>query len=342
MKKALNVLFVFLTLLSMAGIACAAECSDDNQTIMRLYNPGTNTHGAIWDQTGYTVTICYNTIFGAKYSSPTDPAPHDCTLDADGKITNGVISLTGVTNAHASSLLTATTSYPRIVCHKGLKDCNTICTGDKEPIVYLSSITNAHLSKTAAAGYPITICCKNTTGGGIPPRPPPTQPTQCQHYDNISDYPPYQGKDNCNNDATDLKIAQTTDIMCPFSGSDKAKCYCWWDDTQTVVGKRCVLSWNNQIGACSYRCTRTVTSEGICNDATGMKSVVLDAKVVPLTAAQCPATAPDCLSGAVEAPCGFITADLPFFGAGQFALSIVAVLFAYLLLNKHIKKRQYS
>lgn len=304
MKRAFNVFLVFITLFFLMG-AVSAACTNENQTIMRLYS-GTNTHGALWTQTGYSVTICYDTIFGAEYS-PTDSAPHACTAG------DKIISLTGATNAHASSSVDGTVPYTTIICYKGLKDCNAACNG-KKPIVYLSNITNAHLSNISLPGY-FAICC-NVTSGSITP---PPQPQFCSEYDAT----------DCSSDP--YGVANATNSGCTPSDGDTTKCHCILD-----ADNICKVVWNDVEGECSYRCVKTVKSEGACDDVAGMKEVNITAQIVPLTAAQCPTQTEACQNGTVQAPCGFITADLPFFGAGQFALSLVAVLFVYLTL---IKKR---
>jgi hypothetical protein len=336
MKREINVLLVFLALFSLIGSVSAA-CTGDN-VIMSLYSPGTNTHGALWSQAGYDVKICYNDIFGSSYSS-TSGTSHACTAR------DKVISLTRATNAHASSDVSGTVpQYNTFICHEGLVNCSAVCSGittngDKKHIVYLSSPANAHLSNISALGYLIEICCnKNVTGGG----PVTLTPTKCQNYDNITYYPDYYGATNCDNDLSNLKVAQT-EMGCN-SITDKTKCYCKWDSDPTKpVGQRCELNMDYTQGACNYRCVKTVTFEGACDDATGMKSATIKARVVPLPpSTTCPAQTDVCKDGPVEVPCGFISADLPFFGAWQFALSIAAVLFVYVIFNNSIKKGQYS
>ncbi len=318
MGRGLSLGFIFVIMIGMIGVAEAA-CTNDNQTIIRLGSE-TNAHGAIWNQTQYSVRICYNDIFGKDY---TGEGAHDCTGN------NRVLSLYSIVNSHA----TIDTSYTVPICHKGLKDCeakyNQPCSGGKYAVVYLSSMLNAHLSKISSPGYNYTICC-NATIEGV--SPPVNTPSRCQHYDNAS-YPSYYGQASCNSDLSGLRVA-SSDIGCTIS--DKTKCYCIWDSTKPV-NQRCNVAWDASDAECNYRCVKTVSGESECDDITGMKTVALKAEIVPIapsTAAQCAGIVDSgCQDGTIEdVPCGLIELDMPFFGWFNFAIAVVSITLAYLIL----------
>ena len=152
MRKRTALYFCFVILFGFLVSFVAADC-DDNQTILRLYSAD-NSHGAFWNEsiTTYNVKVCYNEIFGYNYSGSN---PHECKTGAS---LNKIIGLSGLTNAHAEkgslSVYTNSVCFGNLVC-----SAKASCDSSEKVIVYLSSDTNAHISKTNTA-YPVRICCK--------------------------------------------------------------------------------------------------------------------------------------------------------------------------------------
>jgi hypothetical protein len=140
-----------LSLLILLTIVCSglifAACSD-NQTIMKLYS-NSNSHGAVWNDTTYTVAICYSDFF----SNYTGTNPHNC----DGA--NKILGLSSTTNAHAESK--NLTNYATNVCYGDLV-CNlrTTCEDSEQEILSLSANTNAHLEIASQNNYANKVCCK--------------------------------------------------------------------------------------------------------------------------------------------------------------------------------------
>ncbi|MFA5060749.1 MAG: hypothetical protein WC494_00335 [Candidatus Pacearchaeota archaeon] len=124
-------------------------CPSSNDTIMKLYSD-TNTHGTLWNGTGYNYSICYSDIFGSSYIGVN---PHSC----NGY--NKVVGLSNVTNAHAE--VPSLDNYGFPVCYGNLVcAARDSCLSNERLVVSLSENTNAQLS--GLNDYPIKICCKSS------------------------------------------------------------------------------------------------------------------------------------------------------------------------------------
>ncbi|OIO43384.1 hypothetical protein AUJ63_00650 [Candidatus Pacearchaeota archaeon CG1_02_35_32] len=139
-------------------------CSSQDQKILGI-SAVTNAHGEIANQNNYLIDICYDDIFGVKYSGAT----RDCTIE--GK----VLRLSGDTNAHGEIIEESTGSYSD-VCYGDL-DCNSIslteqcdiANGQRE-VISLSGNTNAHMETADADGFQsgYKVCCYSGQSGGGP------------------------------------------------------------------------------------------------------------------------------------------------------------------------------
>jgi hypothetical protein len=193
-------------------------------------------------------------------------------------------------------------------CGNGAIDTGEDCDNSASPIFRTAKHNCTEVDSNYIGGTLkcYNYCTFNKTGctSGTP------SVTQCSDYG--------QSPTNCGNDT--YQVAQN---LCQAG----QQCSCYWN------GTACAFSFTSSKGDCSYRCVKTVTSDGACDEATGMKSVVLDAKVVPLTNAQCTGIT-DCVGGTVEAPCGLVTADLPFFGWFNFVIALLAITIIYMYAKK--------
>jgi len=119
-----------------------------DQLIMRL-SADANAHGSTWDGSSYSTEICYNDFWDA-YVPGASENPHDCTG------TNRILSLSGVTNAHAGSTYTTNVCYGDLVCTPRSGSCE----GDEIAILTLSDVSNAHLALYDDSNYLIKVCCE--------------------------------------------------------------------------------------------------------------------------------------------------------------------------------------
>ena len=152
MKKRF-ILGIFILLVGF-GFATAGTC-DDDQTIMRLYNPS-NSHVSAWDVNNdtYLEEICYDEIFGSAYGGA---SPHDCTGD------NRILSLSSSSNAHASETTDAVYAYE--VCYGNLacvydSSASDNCSNGGRIIARMYSSSNSHVSYASDTGYSIKVCCQ--------------------------------------------------------------------------------------------------------------------------------------------------------------------------------------
>ncbi|MCD4771104.1 hypothetical protein K8R30_01675 [archaeon] len=152
MKKRFT-LGIFVLLVGF-GFVTAGTC-DDDQTIMRLYNPS-NSHVSAWDvnSDSYLEEICYDEIFGSTYAGA---APHDCTGE------NRILSLSSSSNAHASETTDAVYAYE--VCYGNLacvydNSAGDGCSNDGRIIARMYSSSNSHVSYASDTNYPIKVCCQ--------------------------------------------------------------------------------------------------------------------------------------------------------------------------------------
>lgn len=308
----------------MCSFAMAASCSND-QTIMKLYS-STNTHGAIWNYSGYETRICYSRFFTMNYSGSN---AHDCDSDSI------VLSLSAFGNAHAASA--DSSSYLIDACHKGLENCEikpvgTSCDSGDAEIVYLSSTENAHLSTqkpvvnssgSVKSGYRYKICCGCSPSGCEKLPSSISEAGFCSELDEAS----------CNTD--DGGIA-SQDVSC--KASDKSLCRCAWN---TQKGK-CEIEWGNITLAgmpsyCNYRCVVESNDRTECDGVS--KVVSYSAMLVSTTSlAGCsiPAGTQDesCKSGSAILPCGGTETQLPFFGIWQVGACLVSIALIYALFGR--------
>ncbi len=168
-KKILILLgFLFLTILLLNTVSAtdmcwfelnSADCMDTSggQVVMDL-SSSTNAHGALEGQGNFPGVLCCN--FGAGVttcSSELDP-------DTNQPI-NKIIGLSSSTNAHAEAPDLASPSYnTNNVCYDSLNTCRETtanCGTDEIPVLYISSITNAHIEGASgqSQNYESKICC---------------------------------------------------------------------------------------------------------------------------------------------------------------------------------------
>lgn len=300
----ISAVILFAALASISAVS-AAVCTNDNQIIMRLSSPPDNAHGAVWNYQGYGIKVCYNDIFGFEF---TGSNPHGCTSSSTA------LRLYSANNSHAASKEFG--NYTTSICYKGLENCTIhsgkACTkADKRVIVYLSSLTNAHLSKSYFNGS-YAVCCSNTTSGVVIA----AGPTYC--FD-------YTTKNSCGNDT--YGIAQ---VGCPAGKT----CFCEWNATAS----KCMQSYElPPTPECPYyKCTFTPRNYLEAPCINGYKTVSISAQIV-YSDPQCAGVVDaNCIDKEAEIPCGVIEPDLPFFGAWQLAASLVGIFLVYLVLRKRL------
>jgi hypothetical protein len=138
----------------------------DDDVIMRLSN-WSNAHGALWNETSYTVPIFYSDIFPEYPMSGYDL--HSCTGS------NFVLGLNDVINAHAAGL-PGIPNYDTSVCYGDLIcDLDFAQVGDSDCqdfggrlIASLNEQSNAHIYyrnsthhvPSDIVNYPYQLCCK--------------------------------------------------------------------------------------------------------------------------------------------------------------------------------------
>lgn len=144
-------MILFFVFVFCVGVVSGASCGvvDDSQLIMRLQNVAGG-HASTWDGDVTYSEVCYNTVF----SSSTGSGDRTCGA-------NRVLSLSGISNAHAS----VTAGYGSDVCY-GTMSCyyEDVAGGcsDGELIARMSSLENAHVGGAGAleADYPWKVCCR--------------------------------------------------------------------------------------------------------------------------------------------------------------------------------------
>ena len=308
------ILVSFLLFLAVAKIASSQITTcDDNQRIFKL-NWESNSHAAAWDQSAYSVEICYDDYF-TQSSQETGSAAHTC---ATG---NKLLSLSQAVNAHTS--FAGGTGYPVDVCHAGLKDCtlelNTAnaCGTDKAAIVFLSNDVNAHTSRLYSSLYKYVICCDGNYGIPIGTTPEPAPETEEFEYVCAD----YEDELNCMDD--DEGAAQN-DPGCPAGKNDS--CYCTWKSN------KCILEYNITTPAgCGFTCSKSMEDYEDVECVNDMKEVGIIATRTP---SSCEDTEGICLDSTVSVPCGFEFAELPFFGIWQFIIASLGVAFIYFVTRK--------
>lgn len=135
------------------------ECTEE-QVIMRLYG-SENTHGALWNETAYTLKVCYNEIFGEMFDT-NGQDPHQCSGNA-GSEENAVLRLIKSFNSHAEAPEAFSGNYTLPVCYGDLSCVSrTECTGSEKEIVSLTGERNAHLESRDADNYPLKVCCTSS------------------------------------------------------------------------------------------------------------------------------------------------------------------------------------
>ncbi len=132
-----------------------------NQTIMKLFS-GTNSHGALWNFTGYNIDICYDEIFGQTYNFAAGENPHECTG------TNKVLGLNFANDSVAEK--PELNNYQNKVCYGNL-NCTSVANvadcdynNGKRIILSLAAETNSNISKWNDNNYPVKICCNSPSG----------------------------------------------------------------------------------------------------------------------------------------------------------------------------------
>lgn len=143
---------ISLNFVSSLGEVCIitnrADCSSaiPNGKIIMGLSDVNNAHGELASSLVYNKVLCCN-------ASGTSTV-------CDGS--NKIIGLSSNTNAHVEipdSISPVYTSND--ACYENFKNCRSTpsdCTSEEIPIIYLSSLTNAHLGGEGS-GYPNKICC---------------------------------------------------------------------------------------------------------------------------------------------------------------------------------------
>ena len=129
------------------------RCSDANQEMFRISSEK-NAHVYSHGDTSAPVPVCYDEIFGQKY---TGVNPWLCSQNN----ANRVIAASGTKNAHAEdpkrSSKTAGYDY---ICYGNL-DCrlsSSFCLSNEKEVAALTETTNAHAG-IAGTAYPYKVCC---------------------------------------------------------------------------------------------------------------------------------------------------------------------------------------
>jgi hypothetical protein len=284
---------IFFVFLCSVGAVGAAGCANNDQIIMRL-SSSENAHGAIWDQ-AYGVKICYDDFFGVFERMNA----HGCSDESTA------LKLYTATNSHAASA--ASQNYQINICHRGLKNCTIRqgegCTSSGErAIVYLSSSTNAHLSRSYLPGF-YAVCCENASAPNHPP-----EINYCADYTSLP---------TCNADAYGVSANG-----CP---SGKV-CHCAWNAT----GNICIQTYNNHIDGCSYKCSLKANYAGAACNEQGFRQVNIEATRYVISG-NCDSNVDSgCQSRQVSVPCGLTEVELPFFGLWQAAVSFLCITIVYL------------
>ncbi len=140
---------ISLNFVSSLGEVCIitnrADCSSTipNGKIIMGLSDVNNAHGELASSLVYNKVLCCN-VSGTS-------------TVCDGS--NKILGLSSNTNAHAENPTYSV--YTENVCYEGFKNCEATtdnCGLDETPIIYLSSLTNAHLGGEGS-GYPTKICC---------------------------------------------------------------------------------------------------------------------------------------------------------------------------------------
>lgn len=271
------ILSIFAASIFIAFIGFAnASCANENQTIMKL-SSSENAHGALWNQ-NYGIKVCFDDYFREFKGKDT----HLCSS------TDVLLRLFEANNSHAATK--DSSAYDVKVCHNGLFNC-TIHAGQsctkagKKAIVYLSSLSNAHISKTYVSGY-YAVCCSNVSEGRVSPTI-----TQCIEYTTQT---------SCNNYA--YSIAQ---VGCPSVKT----CKCEWN----ITGRKCIQSYTNKKGDCEYKCNLVPVGGMEECDESGMRTVTIDAQIIPISGVCTGVTDSDCEDKVIPIPCGLLVGAEPAF-----------------------------
>lgn len=151
----LGVLFLIVFALVFSSFVSAA--CDSSQAVLNL-SSSSNAHATFYNQNvNYPYGICFNERFTSSFSGT---SPHECISG----ITNGVIGLSALYNAHVEDVVFSNYTNSNDVCYGNLI-CNLrVGTGGHVPclsgeanIFSISSLSNAHAAKLG--DYVYTLCC---------------------------------------------------------------------------------------------------------------------------------------------------------------------------------------
>ncbi|MEM4271546.1 MAG: hypothetical protein QXD13_00405 [Candidatus Pacearchaeota archaeon] len=289
-----------LAVFSSLEIAGAASCGrdDDSQLIFRM-NSNTNSHAATYNKTQYAREVCYTDFFDEPYISSEN------LRKCDSADKNMLFNLSSSINSHAS--YDPLSGYDIGICYDGFKDCylapssegcSKIISDNENEIVYLSSRTNAHLSRVPNALYPFVLCCKGKVG----------KPIKGDLGIRCSDY---KTEASCNANA----IVGQFDSSCP----EGQTCVCEWSSTL----KKCAVVYTDAKTNC--KCTKTPGN--VC-DANNQMEIIATSEPVGCNAE-------GCVSGE-KVPCVFELSELPFFEGWHFVISLIVVALIYFVFcRKH-------
>ncbi|MBI3333975.1 hypothetical protein HYZ97_00625 [Candidatus Pacearchaeota archaeon] len=151
-----------LVLMLSQTTALPVQCSSVNQTILSLYS-ASNSHAvlfnATYNDTGATMQICYDEVFGSLYQGT---SPWNCTGS------NRIMNLVQEKNAHVENASRTTYSVP--VCYGDLS-CTLrraeACLPGEYAMLSLSSEANAHVGAGNVSAYPFKICCSVGESGAF-------------------------------------------------------------------------------------------------------------------------------------------------------------------------------
>ncbi len=144
--------FLLVSVFLIGGVSADEQC-DDDQTILRLFS-NSNSHASLWSDTNAQIAVCYENIFGGKY---TGREPHQCSAANGNKPSNFVVSLTSNNNAHVNKDYSdngINICYGDLAC-----SVKSQCSLNEREIMVLSSESNAHVD--IGAGNNLKVCCSS-------------------------------------------------------------------------------------------------------------------------------------------------------------------------------------
>ena len=163
-RTMMKVMLALAVIVFMTAAVSATSICADNQVLFRLLKSN-NSHVANASDINYPYKICYDQIMSETYPSSN---PWECTG------ANTVLRVSAGTNAHVEEPYpqNSTPGY-RPICFGDL-GCRLIdsrvngqCAATEQPVIRLSSRTNAHIAIATFTEYPYILCCSPGAGGNV-------------------------------------------------------------------------------------------------------------------------------------------------------------------------------